>query len=53
MSEAKVGLSANVRIEVVRLSMAVLRFVNAFGFECAVGSNGTKLSACFGSPFPE
>jgi hypothetical protein len=32
MSEAKVGLSENVWVEVVGLFMAVLDFVNAFGF---------------------
>jgi hypothetical protein len=32
MSEAKVGLSANVWVEVVGLFMVVLDFVNAFGF---------------------
>jgi hypothetical protein len=32
MSEAKVGLSPNVRVEVVGLFMVVLDFVNAFGF---------------------
>ena len=32
MSEAKVGLSANVWLEVVGLFMVVLDFVNAFGF---------------------
>jgi len=32
MSEAKVGLSTNVWVEVVGLFMVVLDFVNAFGF---------------------
>ena len=32
MSEAKVGRSANVWVEVVGLFMVVLDFVNAFGF---------------------
>jgi hypothetical protein len=32
MSEAKVGLSANVWVEVVGLFMVVLDFVNVFGF---------------------
>jgi hypothetical protein len=32
MSEANVGLSANVWVEVVGLFMVVLDFVNAFGF---------------------
>jgi hypothetical protein len=32
MSEAKVGLSANVWVEVVGLFMEVVDFLNAFGF---------------------
>src|SRR6516225_10736682 len=32
MSEAKMGLSATVCVDVVRLFMVVLDFVNAFGF---------------------
>ena len=32
MSEAKVGFSANVWVEVVGLFMVVLDFANAFGF---------------------
>jgi hypothetical protein len=32
MSEAKVGLSANVWLEVVGLFMGVVDFINAFGF---------------------
>jgi hypothetical protein len=32
MSEAKVGLSANVWVELVGLFMVVMDFVNAFGF---------------------
>jgi hypothetical protein len=32
MSEAKVGLSANVWVEVVGLFMGVVDFINAFGF---------------------
>jgi hypothetical protein len=32
MSEAKVGLAANVWVEVVGLFMGVVDFINAFGF---------------------